>query len=651
MNHLKAYCEALPSGIKQTGRSVEEPAEITLRAGKLKMIFRDGALRYISAGGNELIRMIYAAVRDRNWITVLPVISDEEFDIKSDSFRIKYTGSYFSDEIDFTARFEIAGNQDNLLVLSIEGIVNRTFLKNRIGFCIHHPIDSCAGSNCVIEHSDGSSEQLLFPEEINPRQIFRDIKSMMWLTNGTHCRIDFEGDIFETEDQRNWTDASFKTYSTPLSIPFPVMLEKGTRIYQRVNFKAEGSFDIAESQVDKTVVKLCPEEFFRIPFVGICHSERSSPLNKNEIKVLRTLHFDHYRVDLQLFGINWQAKAERAYNESFDLGYDIEFALFVDDNAKEQISNFKSWYSIKKPSVSSILLFHKSYPSTPDQIAREVIPLLREIDPDIKIGTGTNANFAQLNRNRPGESGNDCICYSIQPQEHASDNPTLVENLKAQEYSVKSAQKFPGNKEITISPVTLQRRFNANNTFTELPWSGPDMPPLVDSRQMSLFCACWTTGSLKYLCEAGAGSVTFHYTTGERGLIQGESDSQWPSHFPSVKGMIFPVYYVFRYLLDHKDLNIIKSISSKPLIIDCLALTDGKKTRIILVNFTGYRQSVKLDCCSGLFRIRALSTDSFGEAASNYWWTGIEGEKIIKSKDKFILEPYSINFIEGWLRH
>jgi hypothetical protein len=115
--------------------------------------------------------------------------------------------------------------------------------------------------------------------------------------------------------------------------------------------------------------------------------------------------------------------------------------------------------------------------------------------------------------------------------------------------------------------------------------------------------------------------------------------------------MIFPVYYVFRYLLDHKDLNIIKSISSKPLIIDCLALTDGKKTRIILVNFTGYRQSVKLDCCSGLFRIRALSTDSFGEAASNYWWTGIEGEKIIKSKDKFILEPYSINFIEGWLRH
>ena len=651
MNDLKEYCESLPSGIKQTGRSLKGPAEISLRAGNLNMIFRDGALRYIFAGPDELILMIYAAVRDRNWITVIPVISDEEYDIKSDSFRIKYTGSYFSHEIDFTACFEMKGNQDNSLVLTMEGIVNRSFLKNRIGFCILHPIESCAGNNCIIEHSDGSSEQLFFPEEISPHQVFRDIKSMVWLTNRTHCRIDFEGDIFETEDQRNWTDASFKTYSTPLSIPFPVALEKGTRIYQCVRFRAEGSFDMAKNRVDKTMVKLFPEKIFRLPSVGICQSDRSSPLDKNEIKILRTLRFDHYRVDLHLCGNSWQAKAEQAYNESIDLGYPLEFALFVDDNAREQITNFISWYSNRKPSVISILLFHKSYPSTPDQMAREVIPLLRKIDPDIKTGTGTNANFAQLNRNRPGETGNDFICYSIQPQEHASDNSTLVENLKAQEYSVKSARGFSGNKGITISPVTLKRRFNASTTFIELPWSGPDMPPQVDSRLMSLFGACWTAGSLKYLCEAGADNITFHYTTGERGIIQGKSDSQWPSHFPTVKGMIFPVYYVFRYLLDHKDLKIIKSISSKPLIIDCLSLTDGKQALIMLVNFTGYLQSVKLESCSGLFRIRTLSTDSFGKAASDYLWTGIEGEKIFRSKETFKLEPYSINFLEGWLRN
>jgi len=651
MNPLKAYCAALAPGIKQTGRPEEEPAEINLIAGKLKMIFRDGALRYISAGHNELIRMIYAAVRGKNWITVKPLISDEKFDIKSDSLRIKYTSRYISEEIDFTAWFEVEGNQDNSLSLSMNGIANRTFLKNRIGFCILHPIENYAGIHCNIEHSDGSSEQSFFPEEINPHQIFRDIRSMNWQVNKVNCRIDLEGEVFETEDQRNWTDASFKTYSTPLSEPYPALIREGTRICQKVKFRAECPGDIKENRPDSTVIELLPEKYFRIPCFGICQSDRSAPLNKSEIKTLRPLRFDHYRIDLHLFGINWQVKAEEACKESYDLNYPVEFALFVDDNAQEQITNFIRWYAVKKSPVSSILLFHKSSPSTPDRIAREVIPLLKRILPGIKIGTGTSANFAQLNRNRPGDTGNDLICYSIHPQEHASDNLTLLENLKAQEYTVSSARRFSGNKGILISPVTLQRRFNANNSLIELPWSGPGIPPQIDSRLMSLFGACWTAGSLKYLCESGSDSITFHYTTGERGIIQGDSDSRWPEQFPSVKGMVFPVYYVFRYLLDHKDFHIIESVSSKPLKIDSLSLASGNQLRMILVNFTHRDESVRLDFCSGSLKIRSLNTDNFCEAASNYKWTGKDSERIIKSRDRFKLEPYSINFIEGYLKH
>ena len=36
-----------------------------------------------------------------------------------------------------------------------------------------------------------------------------------------------EGDTWETEDHRNWTDASFKTYSRPLSLPYPYAIAKG----------------------------------------------------------------------------------------------------------------------------------------------------------------------------------------------------------------------------------------------------------------------------------------------------------------------------------------------------------------------------------------------------------------------------------------
>jgi D-apionolactonase len=651
MNPVKEFAEALPPVVKQTGIAAEYPADVFLKAGNLSVTYSNGALRYISADNHELIRMICSAVRDKNWLTISPLVVEEKIEAEETSFKISLKCLYTTEDLNISASYLIEGRHDNSITLAMEGKILDKSLKNRIGWCVLHPVEGCAGENCLIEHTDGSTEQSVFPEDIAPYQVFREIKSMIWMSNRIRCRIDFEGDIFETEDQRNWTDASFKTYSTPLSIPYPVTLEKDKVVNQRITLRVYLNSNAQPMEDETTILKLVPEETFRMPAVGICRSSRSLPLTKNEIKYLRTMRFDHYRVELYLFESDWKKKAKQAAIESTDLGYPMELALFFDNNITSCINDFLDWYSGNKLNVSSIILYQREYASTSHDLASEVIPLLKKEDPDIKTGIGTNANFAQLNRNRPDDAGNDFICFSIHPQEHASDNITLTENLKAQEYSIRSAQKFAGNKGIIVSPVTIQRRFNANNTFIEIPWTETGVPPQVDSRLMSLFGACWTAGSLKYLCEAGAESISFYETAGERGIIQGDSDSRWPLQFKSVKGMIFPLYHVFRFLLANKSLALMKSISSKPLIADCLALTDGKQARILLVNFTANVQPVSLDCCSGLFRIRTLSSESYNEVVSNYRWTGIENERIIKSHTTFELEPYSVNFIEGWRRH
>ena len=54
-------------------------------------------------------------------------------------------------------------------------------------------------------------------------------------------KVIMEGDTFETEDQRNWTDASFKTYCTPLGLPFPVEIKKGDVVEQSITIGLEGS--------------------------------------------------------------------------------------------------------------------------------------------------------------------------------------------------------------------------------------------------------------------------------------------------------------------------------------------------------------------------------------------------------------------------
>lgn len=50
---------------------------IQLRVGALSMVFEPqlGFLRYMTYGGKEILRGVYAAVRDPNWHTIEPQVS------------------------------------------------------------------------------------------------------------------------------------------------------------------------------------------------------------------------------------------------------------------------------------------------------------------------------------------------------------------------------------------------------------------------------------------------------------------------------------------------------------------------------------------------------------------------------------------------
>ena len=50
-----------------------------------------------------------------------------------------------------------------------------------------------------------------------------------------------EGDVFEMEDQRNWTDGSFKTYVRPLALPWPYRLADGEVLRQSVTVSWTGA--------------------------------------------------------------------------------------------------------------------------------------------------------------------------------------------------------------------------------------------------------------------------------------------------------------------------------------------------------------------------------------------------------------------------
>src|SRR5207245_3216149 len=96
------------------------------------------------------------------------------------------------------------------------------------------------------------------------------------------------------------------------------------------------------------------------------------------------------------------------------------------------------------------------------------------------------------------------VCYSTNPQVHAFDNTTLVENLAGQAYNVESARTFSA-RPVVVSPVTLRLRNHAA-AWGESAATSSELPSDVDPRQMSLFGGGWTLGSIARLVTSGYGN-------------------------------------------------------------------------------------------------------------------------------------------------
>ncbi len=144
-------------------------APMILRAGPLEMRYDDGDLRAISVGGREIVRRIYAAVRDRNWGTAPNVFSDVVVNAGADAFDVSFACENRLNDVDFAWRGAISGMADGTIRYSMEGRARATFLKNRIGFCVLHP-SACAGALCEIQDVDGRHERAQHGERVRGQE-------------------------------------------------------------------------------------------------------------------------------------------------------------------------------------------------------------------------------------------------------------------------------------------------------------------------------------------------------------------------------------------------------------------------------------------------------------------------------------------------
>jgi hypothetical protein len=611
------------------GTDAPLPERIPLRAGPLTLFYEQGDLRYIKLGDQEILRRIYVAIRDRNWGTVLPSFSDVQMDIQPDSFQITYQVENRQGEIDFSWQGTLTGSPQGQIIFSMRGQAQSTFLRNRIGFCVLHPA-TCAGVAARVEHVDGQSEAGVFSELISPDQPvlpFAELKALAHqVMPGLWAEVRFSGDTFEMEDQRNWTDASYKTFCTPLRLPYPVQVEAGTRIQQSITLSlkeerpsvANSPAVEVQSRLPALVFSLEHGKTYPLPRLGLGLASHGQPLSSLETSRLRALHLDHLRLDLHLSEPDFVDKLKLAAAEAEILGVSLETALLVGGQPEQSLAVLEEAVRVLKPPIRTWLVYpHKEIftgGSPVRQALEAALPHIAGLAPGALVGAGTNTDFIFMQRSPPPLDLIDLVCFAINPQVHAFDNASLVETLEAQRAAVRTARRLAGGKPVIVSPLTFKPRFNPYATGP-VPLSQPgEPPPQVDPRQASLFGAGWTALSLKYLAEGAAQSVTYYETTGWRGVMETASGSPLPDRFHSRPSSVFPLFHVLADYGEFAGGEMLYSRSSNPLAVDGLALRKNGKTRVILANFSAEAQSVSIQGLAEKVWAKALDETNAEEA-------------------------------------
>ena len=139
-----------------------------LRAGPATMLLDGIDLRYLRIGGTELVRRVYAAVRDVDWDTVPGVVSGLEIEESDDGFRVEFDVRHARREIDFAWHGTITGTATGRVEYVFDGCAGSAFPFGRIGLCVHHPWRETAGARFTARTPDGEIEGA-FPDLIGPQ--------------------------------------------------------------------------------------------------------------------------------------------------------------------------------------------------------------------------------------------------------------------------------------------------------------------------------------------------------------------------------------------------------------------------------------------------------------------------------------------------
>lgn len=470
-----------------------------LTAGPISAELREGGLGAVTFGGVEVLRGLTYPVRNADWGTHLTTPLSEE--IGQDHL----TRHFACREGVFTGRFHVTLTPDALMA-EVEITFPNAARINRAGFTLLHPIRGVAGSALHLRHPGGAVTDTVFPALVSPRQPARDIAGMRHVVDGVEVDIAFDGEVFEMEDQRNWSDASFKTYCRPLSLPRPYDVAAGVVVRQRVTLALRGMGS------GPVVAKAAPAIEVRMPQVMLAHEPGLSDSAALAAFAGVPVQFRMERAtpegDLRAMAMARLAALEIVFDDLPDL-----VALIAAAQAAGLRPDRVT--ALPRPYLKS---HQPEGPWPAGARPQDALPLLRAGFPGALVGGGSLTNFTELNRCRPDPAAVDFATFGNTAIVHAADDLSVWQTIEALPDILATARAIAGEKPLHLGLVSIGMRCNPYGDAVAPNPAGLRLPMAMgDPRQSTGFAAAYAVAALAAAAQAGVASLALAMPDGPLG--------------------------------------------------------------------------------------------------------------------------------------
>jgi hypothetical protein len=461
-------------------------------SGRWSLEVRGDELADVRCDGRVVLRAVRAVARDEDWATAWPreVTVDAGRDSLTLGLRIDTLGLDLVGTLrvraDSTGDADGAGRPvgDSLAVdLDLESLTDSP--TNRIGLVVLHP-PRLAGTALQVTHPDGGVSELAFPVQVSPHQPAKDIAGLAWEADGVPLRLDLAGEVFEMEDQRNWTDASYKTYSRPLDLPFPYTVAAGEHVRQSLALTAGSATptnggEAADAAPTQAAEELTWRRGGPVPAIGTGH------------------------LDLELADPDWPQRLDAALTGRDDLALWVVSPSPADPAVLAELGR-RLTAAVRDGTSFRFLGIADAarHVTTP-----ELAAALREIAPDgAPLVAGARSHFTELNREWETmlAAEPEALAFATTPLFHTLETEQLIEAVAMQRLLAEQLTARVPGLPVHVGPITLRPRF-ANVATRPQPVPAPAPP--ADPRAGSALHEAWTVASAAALALPGVASLTY----------------------------------------------------------------------------------------------------------------------------------------------